>query len=139
MGLTLRRAVQIQEAIYQREDFRNWESLRITEWQTQSLAAMIANTVEDKKARETLYDVAHSLSLTGSGIDKQDKAVPTRPTKKKKTYKLVDGTEIEAKDLKNYEYDEIDHSEEERTRKEATRKQNSGKNLTDVLGSFSKK
>lgn len=133
LDLTLSRAVQMQEAINQREEIRHWEALKVTEWQVQSLAAMIANTVEDKKARESLFDTATSLSLTGDGKKKK-----TRKAQMPRTYRTVDGKEISAAEISNYTYDEIDHTEEDRIREENARRNNSGKNLSDMLSGFTR-
>lgn len=134
LNLRLARAVQIKEAIDQRQEIDHWQSLKVIEWQTRSISAMVANTVENDKARKTLVDMASSLSLTGSADTKRGKS-----TKKgNRTYKTVDGKVITAKELKDYSYDEIDHSEEEAERLEATRRKNAGRNLTSVMSNFTR-
>lgn len=126
-NLTLRRAVQMKEAIEQRLEFGAWEELRITEWQTQSLAAMIVNTAQvDQKARTELMGLVNELTLSGAPSQKK------QTTTHQKTYRTVDGDIIPASELRNYRYDEIDHSEEEAANMEAARRQNAGKNLMSL-------
>lgn len=135
LDITVRRAVQIQQAIIQREEIRSWQDLRVTEWGVQNIAGMIANTVEDKKARDTLNEVAQNLSLTGAGKSNSPQATPK---KTKKKFKLLDGTEISAKELKDYSYEEIDHSDQDKLREQKARQQNAGQSLLDKLGGFTK-
>lgn len=115
----------MKEAIQQREELQSWQALKVTEWQTQTLGVMIANTVETPKAREQLVDMARSASLTGGSADTKT----GRNTRPLKTYRTLDGKEIPPEELKNYSWDEIDHSEEEKQLVEAARSRNKGKNL----------
>lgn len=131
LNLTVRRAVQINESISQRLELRKWEDLKITEWQTRQLATMIANTVEDNKARKELVSQAQDLSLTQSPNKK-------RRFNRPKTYKTIDGKTIKASELKNYRYDEIDHSEEDAMLIEAARRKNAGINIKGVMGSMTR-
>lgn len=117
----------MKEAIEQRLEFGAWEELRITEWQTQSIAAMIVNTAQvDQKARQELMGLVNELTLSGTPSQKK------QTTKHQKTYRTVDGDIIPASELRNYRYDEIDHSEEEAAIMEAARRQNAGKNLMSL-------
>lgn len=131
LDLTLRRAVQIRDSIEQREDFARWEALKVTEWQTKNIVAMIANTVEDSKARGQLTDYAKELSLTSSPADTKSNQKPRRA---KRTFRTVDGKEITAEELKNYSYDEIDHSDEDQTLISKARNKNLGKDLSGFGG-----
>ena len=133
LDLTLRRAVQIKESIEQRRELHKWEQYKLLEWQTQILASMMANTVEDNKARKTLVEYASSLSLTKSA-DKPDGG----RSKRSRTYKTVDGKVISASELPNYTYDEIDHTEENRLLEENARRKNAGTNLAGLGGMFTK-
>ena len=123
--------MQINESIRQRREIEKWESLKLLEWQTQNLAAMIANTVEDGKARKQLVEHAQSLSLTKPVDGGKSK-------RKKRVYRTVEGVEIDPVDLPNYSYDEIDHTEEERELIENARKKNAGRNLAGLAGSFTR-
>ena len=134
LDLTLRRAVQIKESIEQRRELLKWEQYKLLEWQTQILASMVANTVENDKARKTLVDYASSLSLTKPPDSKPDGG----RSKRSRTYKTVDGKVISASELPNYTYDEIDHTEENRLLEENARKKNAGANLSSMGGMFTK-
>lgn len=117
--------MQINESIRQRREIEKWESLKLLEWQTQNLAAMIANTVEDGKARKQLVEHAQSLSLTKPVDGGKSK-------RKKRVYRTVEGVEIDPVDLPNYTYEEIDHTEEERELIENARRKNAGRNLAGI-------
>ena len=52
MELTVRRTVQILDAIKERHRLRRLERHSVTEWQTKVLAGFIANTVPSKKGRK---------------------------------------------------------------------------------------
>ena len=119
LNLTLRRAVQIQEAITQREEFRTWETMKISEWQTKSLGTIMANIPESKEARKQLNKMVDSMSITGTNKNKFDEP---------DTYKTLSGRVIDKEERKNYTYENIDHSEEEARRAAYVRKLNAGKN-----------
>lgn len=134
LNLTLRRAVQIKESIEQRRELLKWEQYKLLEWQTQILATMTANTVEDNKARKQLVDYASSISLTKSANSKPDGG----RSKRSHTYKTVSGKVISAAELSDYTYDEIDHTEEDQKLMENARKKNAGANLSSMGGMFTK-
>lgn len=126
--------MQIKEAIRQREEMEIWSQHKALEWQTKTLAAFIANTVEHEKGRKQLLDMAMQVSLTGGSSDttKSKKRTP-------KTYKTLDGKTITSRELKDYAYDEIDHTEEDRERRERARKANANKNISSsLIGSFTR-
>lgn len=133
LNLTLRRAVQIKESIEQRRELLKWEQYKLLEWQTQILATMVANTVEDNKARKTLVEYAGSISLTKASNSKSG-----GKGKSPRTYKTVDGKVISATELSEYTYDEIDHTEENQMLIEHARKKNAGTNLSSMGGMFTK-
>lgn len=129
LDLPFRRAVQIKEAIEQRLSFDKWERHKVIEWEVRSITGFIANTVEDSGARETLSKASRDLTLFDAKAD-----TGTGPQKnRQKTFKLKDGRTIPASELKNYTYEEIDHTEEDRKRKAAARAKNSGKSITKMF------
>lgn len=132
LNLTLRRAVQMKEAIEQRTEFRSWEDRKLREWETQSLAMMIANSVENKKAREQLVQLAKDISLT-KNADTNKRQAPTRTT-----YKTVDGKEISPKELKEYSYEEIDHTAHVEKVTASARTKNAGMDLTQLMSGFTR-
>lgn len=124
----------MKEAIQQREELTNWATHKAIEWQTKTLAAFIANTVESEQGRKQLVEMAGKVSLTNTSDTKKSSTKKNR----KRTFKLLDGTEIDIKELKNYSYHEIDHSEEDRETTERIRKENAGKSISELMGSFTR-
>ena len=88
--------------------------------------------MEDSKSRNALTTAAQSLSLVSVGSDK------SAENKSPKTYKLLDGTVIDAKDKHNYSYAEIDHSEEDFEATARARNANKGKNIGAALSGFTR-
>lgn len=135
LDLRVSRMVQIQEAIFQREEIKHWEDLKVVEWQVRSLASMIANTIEDDKARKTMVEAAHGLTLTG---DPTSKSTQSSKRRGPKTYRLLTGEEIPASELKNYSYDEVDHAEENKKFTDKARQKNAGADLFSALGGLTR-
>jgi hypothetical protein len=124
--------VQIKEAIAQREEFRSWEQMKITEWQTKNIVAMVANTIENDKARVKLVEYAQGLSLTSGAGNTSSTSTPK--SKRPSSYRTRDGKEISAKELANYSYEEIDHTHKEQEAIARARARNKGKNLSGFGG-----
>lgn len=134
LDLTLSRAVQINEAITQREEFKRWEDRRVLEWQTHQITTAVVNVAMiDKEGKEKLIGYYSTASLDGSKSD-----TSTKKNTPRKNYRTVDGRELTAAELKDYSYEEIDHSQHERAAVENARSKNAGAGLNDMLGSFTR-
>lgn len=133
LNLTVRRALQMHEAIKQREEIERWENYRLIEWQTKNIAIAAVQGVWDNDARKDLMESFNKLSLDGSSSD-----TSTKRKKKATVYRTKDGKEISKKDLSKYSYEEIDHTTEEKRRVAAARAKNAGTSLADLSGSFSR-
>ena len=136
LDLPLKRAIQIREAIDQREEFRRWEDHKVTEWLAISLSSIIANTPQEPKHREELNKVVSKLSLTGN---KKADTTTGNGMKPRRSYKTKDGKVITAAELKDYSYDEIDHSDEEQAAVERALAKNKGNDLAQMMSSFGPK
>ena len=140
LDLTLRRVVQIKESIEQREEFNKYENSMIAEWQTTRLANIVAMGIQtDKEGLKVVNQALDDMHLIpripnrSGGVDTKTGEVISN---RKRILKTKDGKEITRQELKNYTYEEIDHSEHEQQVKDKVRQQNKGIDITRALAGF---
>ena len=86
---------------------------------------MIANTLDTPEARKELLKIADSFSITEKKKE---------PEKRPKTFKLITGEELPISEMKNYTYEEVDHTDEDSLRIKKVMKENKGANLFNLSG-----
>lgn len=67
LDLRIARLVQIMHAIRETREAEARTERALVEWQTKTLAAFIASTIQDNEAREKSVEAAAKLSIEGDG------------------------------------------------------------------------
>lgn len=128
MDIPIKRIRQIKESIDQRESFDSYEQNKVFEWMTKTVSMFVAQSGFDMDGERT-----KELSKAAAEISLFDK--PKAP-KKKKTYRTIDGKTISASELRNYRYDEIDHTQEDYENIQRALEKNRNKDISTIGGMF---
>lgn len=128
MDIPIKRIRQIKESIDQRESFDSYEQNKVFEWMTKTVSMFVAQSGFDMDGERT-----KELSKAAAEISLFDK--PKAP-KKKKTYRTLDGKTISASELRNYRYDEIDHTQEDYENIQRALEKNRNKDISTIGGMF---
>ena len=138
LNLTLARAVQMKEAIEQREEIDRFHWRTMIDWHAKAINLINSNTVETEEGRKTLTNLTLGMSLvSGNKIGGDTTVKKSSNSKPQSKYRLRDGTEITKAEVRNYSYEELDHTDSDEELKNKARKGNSGRNIAQIMnGNF---